>query len=118
MNQLDRSIRINTYDNKNDIYLYDACILIKNEILKHFNCIELKLFGSYALNNQLQNSDIDIFIVYNNKSKIEGDKIIADIMTKLNIELRCMVSIVGIPSNKLQTTTEIYNKIQKEGINI
>ena len=111
---------IYTYDNKNDILLDDALNIIKQSIVSNgfADIIELKLFGSYARGDATEGSDIDVFLVYNNIEKEIADNKIADIMTALNIKLKCMVSITAIPFNQLNTGTLFYKHIQKDGKNI
>ena len=110
--------KIYTFYGVSNYTLEEVCLYAKKLISETFVIEELKLFGSYSREEQTEDSDVDLFLVYSNKDKKEADIKIAEIMTELNFKFACPINISAIPFLSLEKNTLFYRNIQKDGIDI
>lgn len=92
------------------IYSIDDIKSVLNEVLKNTEVSKAILFGSYAKNNQTENSDIDLLIDSNGKLKgLKFFSIIDLIREKFNKEVDV------IEKSEIDKNSRIEKEINKTG---
>ena len=93
------------------IYSIDDIKSVLNEVLKNTEVSKAILFGSYAKNNQTENSDIDLLIDSNGKLKgLKFFSIIDLIREKFNKEVDV------IEKSEINKNSRIEKEINKTGV--
>lgn len=84
----------------------------KNKILK------IVLYGSYARNEETEDSDIDVAVI---GSKTINSNSLINISTKYELEINKVISIIEVDKEKYKKYKSVlpfYQSIEKEGINL
>lgn len=93
----------------------DIFLLLNNSV------DQLKLYGSYARGNYNNDSDIDIFLVYNEVNLKNIDDLISEISVKYQLKYGIMVNIYDMSIsyyNKYKNISPLIKNIEREGIKI
>lgn len=106
-----------------DIKLSNLLKEIKKDIKLSFknNVKELKLFGSYARGNYSNDSDIDIYMLYDESTTEDIDDKISEISVEYQIKYGIMINIYDMSINyynKFKNISPLIKNIEKEGVNI
>ena len=109
----------------NDKHLLSVLLDVKNETKKLFGdrLRQLILYGSYAINEQDTNSEIDIMILVDESEKKlrKYKKIIGDIMVELSMKHDKLISLVEVPYNRYEKYLNVlpfYRNVYNNGIEI
>jgi len=98
-----------------------AIKILKEELVKRFGLIELRLFGSKARGEGGAESDIDVMIKVAEINP-EVEALIDDIIFKINLENDSLISAIIFGKRELEegplSESPIYKVIQKEGVPI
>lgn len=123
----DNRIKTGKYKNyRNKMLLYANKDLMKNirlmnkelEIAYKDNLVRVVVYGSYARNEQTDDSDVDIALFV--KKDIEREKLI-DISYKYEVKCGKVLSVIDINEKKYKEKKDIlpfYKNIEKEGIEV
>jgi predicted nucleotidyltransferase len=82
---------------------------------------QLKLFGSYARGDYNDDSDIDIFLVYENTNLTNIDDLMAKISVKFQLKYGIMINIHDMSIsyyNKYKNISPLIKNIEREGVEI
>jgi tRNA nucleotidyltransferase (CCA-adding enzyme) len=91
----------------------DTSLLLKDSV------IQLKLYGSYARGDYSIDSDIDIFLVYDEEKIDNVDDLISEISVNYQLKYGIMISIYDMSVsyyNKYKDVSPLIRNIEKEGI--
>lgn len=94
---------------------------LKEELIKKYNLVEFKLFGSKARSSADNESDIDIFIVIKNTDwTIEKGiyELCFEISLKYDVLLSPVIFSKKDADSHIIQATPFYQVVAKEGINI
>lgn len=94
---------------------------LKEALIKRFNIIDLRLFGSKVRGNSTPESDIDVMIEID-ESNPEIESQIDDIVFEINLKNDTFISAIIMSKKEIEegpmSESPIYKIIQKEGIPI
>ncbi|OHD67447.1 MAG: hypothetical protein A2W19_03200 [Spirochaetes bacterium RBG_16_49_21] len=98
---------------------YTALKILKEEIVKQYRILDMRLYGSKARGQSNSESDIDIMIeLEEHDSEIESA--IDDMIFKINLEYDVFISAIFFSRKMIvygpMSESPIYKVIQKEGI--
>ncbi|MCU0287270.1 MAG: nucleotidyltransferase domain-containing protein [Acidobacteria bacterium] len=109
----------------NDKYLLSVLADVKEEARKIFGdrLKQLILFGSYARQEQDNESDIDIMLLVDEtEEKLRNSRdAVADIMAELSMKHEKLISLIEVPFNRYKRYLEVlpfYKNVYDEGIEI
>lgn len=91
----------------------DICILLRN------NVKQLKLFGSYARGDYSIDSDIDVFLLYDETHLKNIDDLISEISVEFQLKYGIMIHIYDMSIsyyNKYRNISPLIKNIEREGV--
>jgi predicted nucleotidyltransferase len=96
---------------------------VKNDIFSLLNdsVKQLKLYGSYARGDYNNDSDIDIFLVYDETNLKNIDDLISEISVEYQLKYGIMVNIHDMSIsyyNKYKDISPLIKNIEREGVEI
>lgn len=98
-----------------------ALMKFKEILLKKYNPLDLKLFGSKARGVGVLDSDVDVFIELEDLT-IENEEEIDRIVFEINLEYKCFISAIIFTKREIKegplSESPLYKNIQYEGIDI
>jgi len=96
-----------------------ALRVLKEELSKRFNIIDMRVFGSKARGEDTPESDIDVFIELDDADP-DIDSKIDDIVFKINLKHDTFITTVIFKRKEIEegplSESPIYKTILKEGI--
>lgn len=101
--------------------LLDLLQEVKQDILSLLkdSVIQLKLYGFYVRGDYSSDSDIDVFLLYDETSLKNVDDLISEISVKYQLKYEIMVNIYNISSgyyNKYKDILPLIRNIEQEGV--
>lgn len=86
----------------------------KSAVIRKYNVIEMKLFGSSARGDSIESSDIDIVVKLPKVDrKIEED--LFNMAYDLELEYDCVIDVIVLSQNTTNYSP-LYQNIEREGI--
>ena len=99
----------------------EAILFLKNLLLKKFNLLDFRIFGSTVWGNAGPESDIDVMIELEEITP-EIESQIDEIVFEINLEKDTFISTIIFSRDEIEegpmSESPIYKVIQKEGISI
>jgi len=92
---------------------------LKTRLLKDYDVLDFKLFGSKAKGTDVKDSDLDIMIVLEDLSPMIESQI-DDLVFKVNLKYDCFITALFFSRKELEigplSESPVYKKILQEGI--
>jgi predicted nucleotidyltransferase len=99
----------------------EAILFLKNLLLKKFNLLDFRIFGSMVWGNAGPESDIDVMVELEEVTP-EIESQIDEIVFEINLEKDTFISTIIFSRDEIEegpmSESPIYKVIQKEGISI
>ncbi len=99
----------------------EAILFLKNLLLKKFNLLDFRIFGSMVWGNAGPESDIDVMVELEEVTP-EIESQIDEIVFEINLEQDTFISTIIFSRDEIEegpmSESPIYKVIQKEGISI
>ena len=96
-----------------------ALNVLKMELNKRYDLIDLRIFGSKSKDLDTPESDLDVMVVLKNLTPLLESEI-DDLIFEINIENDCLITAIFFDQEEIEagplSESPIYKKITREGI--
>ena len=94
---------------------------LRAEVLKRYNVLDFRIFGSKTKGTETADSDLDVMILLD-KSTPDIESSIDDLIFEINLKFDCLISALYFNQNEVEngplSESPLYKKVLREGVRL